>query len=543
MGAVFQDFRLLPGKTVTQNVAFALQVIGKPRHAIRTLVPETLEMVGLADKGKRLPHELSGGEQQRVAIARAVVNKPQILLADEPTGNLDPATSLDIVQLLDRINRTGTTIVMATHDSAIVNEMRRRVIELQEGRVVRDVAEGTYTPERTTAEPASQGKPEAPVSWEPEPEEDFDPSAGYGWCLMRLGFILGEIWTGLRRNLSMAISVILVTMVSVFLLGLGMLAQRQADTMKGYWYDRIQVSIYMCTEGAPQPNCNEQAATDDQKATIESQLKAMPEVDQVFREDAQEAFDRFREQFRNSPIADTVQVGDIPESFRVKLKDPTKFAVVSSQFEGAPGVASVQDQEKVLKKFFQIINGVTVFALGLASLMAVCAALLMATTIRQAAFVRRRDQHHAARRCQQLDDPDALHHRDAHRGHDRGRSGGRHVVGRHPGHLQPRRQSSCPQPGVDRHQRRARRRALALRWCGRRRAPHLATHPAPLLARLRGRHDALTLPSAPSRYAGCALPRASAVSLWSPLCFSRSPWRRCPVPTIPMPRNGRSTRR
>ena len=160
---------------------------------------------------------------------------------------------------------------------------------------------------------------------------------------MRLGFILGEIWTGLRRNLSMAISVILVTMVSVFLLGLGMLAQRQADTMKGYWYDRIQVSIYMCTEGAPQPNCNEQAATDDQKATIESQLKAMPEVDQVFREDAQEAFDRFREQFRNSPIADTVQVGDIPESFRVKLKDPTKFAVVSSQFEGAPGVASVQD--------------------------------------------------------------------------------------------------------------------------------------------------------------------------------------------------------
>jgi len=208
---------------------------------------------------------------------------------------------------------------------------------------------------------------------------------------MRLGFILGEIWTGLRRNLSMAISVILVTMVSVFLLGLGMLAQRQADTMKGYWYDRIQVSIYMCTEGAPQPNCNEQAATDDQKATIESQLKAMPEVDQVFREDAQEAFDRFREQFRNSPIADTVQVGDIPESFRVKLKDPTKFAVVSSQFERAPGVASVQDQEKVLKKFFQIINGVTVFALGLASLMAVCAALLMATTIRQAAFVRRRE--------------------------------------------------------------------------------------------------------------------------------------------------------
>ncbi len=208
---------------------------------------------------------------------------------------------------------------------------------------------------------------------------------------MRLGFLLGEIWTGLRRNVSMAVSVILVTMVSVFLLGLGLLAQRQADTMKGFWYDRIQVSIFLCTEGAPQPNCNEQAATEEQQATIAAQLKAMPEVDTVFVEDAQQAYDRFKEQFRNSPIADTVQVGDIPESYRVKLKDPTKFAVVSSQFEGAPGVASVQDQEKVLKKFFQIINGVTYFALGLAALMAFCAALLMATTIRQAAFVRRRE--------------------------------------------------------------------------------------------------------------------------------------------------------
>lgn len=208
---------------------------------------------------------------------------------------------------------------------------------------------------------------------------------------MRLGFLLGEIWTGLRRNLSMAISVILVTMVSVFLLGLGMLAQRQADTMKGYWYDRIQVSIFMCYEGASQPNCQEKAATDGQKQAISTQLKAMPEVEEVYFEDKQQAYDRFQEQFRNSPIADSVRVGDIPESYRVKLKDPTKFAVVSSQFDKAPGVAAVQDQESVLKKFFKIINGVTIFALALAALMAVCAALLMATTIRQAAFVRRRE--------------------------------------------------------------------------------------------------------------------------------------------------------
>ena len=144
IGTVFQDFRLLPNKTVQQNVAFALQVIGKSRSVIRQTVPETLRVVGLDGKEKRLPHQLSGGEQQRVAIARAIVNKPAILLADEPTGNLDPATSREIVRLLDRINRSGTTVVMATHDHEIVNEFRKRVVELDAGRLVRDQVEGAY---------------------------------------------------------------------------------------------------------------------------------------------------------------------------------------------------------------------------------------------------------------------------------------------------------------------------------------------------------------------------------------------------------------
>ncbi|MGN6301529.1 MAG: cell division ATP-binding protein FtsE [Angustibacter sp.] len=148
IGAVFQDFRLLPGKTVFQNVAFALQVIGKPRHVIAQVVPETLELVGLDGKENRLPHELSGGEQQRVAIARAFVNRPSILLADEPTGNLDPTTSIGIMRLLDRINRTGTTIVMATHDDEIVDQMRKRVVELEDGRLVRDQARGVYGSQR-----------------------------------------------------------------------------------------------------------------------------------------------------------------------------------------------------------------------------------------------------------------------------------------------------------------------------------------------------------------------------------------------------------
>ncbi|WP_131105282.1 cell division ATP-binding protein FtsE [Ornithinimicrobium sufpigmenti] len=144
IGTVFQDFRLLSGKTVHQNIAYVLQVLGASRHEIRRRVPETLALVGLEDKGRRLPHELSGGEQQRVAIARAMVNKPPILLADEPTGNLDPDTSQEIVAILERINRTGTTVLMATHDTTIVDQFRKRVVQLHDGRVVRDQAEGGY---------------------------------------------------------------------------------------------------------------------------------------------------------------------------------------------------------------------------------------------------------------------------------------------------------------------------------------------------------------------------------------------------------------
>jgi cell division transport system ATP-binding protein len=144
IGCVFQDFRLLQQKTVYQNVAFALEVIGKRRQFIDRTVPEVLDMVGLGGKADRLPTELSGGEQQRVAIARAFVNRPLVLLADEPTGNLDPDTSGDIMMLLERINRVGTTVVMATHDNHIVDAMRRRVVELDHGRLVRDEATGVY---------------------------------------------------------------------------------------------------------------------------------------------------------------------------------------------------------------------------------------------------------------------------------------------------------------------------------------------------------------------------------------------------------------
>ncbi|HUF96271.1 MAG TPA: cell division ATP-binding protein FtsE [Acidimicrobiia bacterium] len=144
VGTVFQDYKLLPNKTVTENVAFALEVLGRPSSAIKPQVEQVLDLVGLADKGARYPRQLSGGEQQRVSVARSFANRPPIMLCDEPTGNLDPKTSVGIMKLLDRINRTGTTIVMATHDHAIVDAMKRRVVALEDGSVTRDELAAGY---------------------------------------------------------------------------------------------------------------------------------------------------------------------------------------------------------------------------------------------------------------------------------------------------------------------------------------------------------------------------------------------------------------
>lgn len=181
LGVVFQDFRLLPTKTVFDNVAFALRVLGKSEAFIHDTVPEVLGLVGLGNKENRLPHELSGGEQQRVAIARAVVNKPAILLADEPTGNLDPTTSNGIMDVLRNINAAGTTVLMATHDTAIVNLMQKRVIELREGRIIRDEASGSYQT-KAHAIIADDVEPtradSQPIILEPldfDPIPDFDP--------------------------------------------------------------------------------------------------------------------------------------------------------------------------------------------------------------------------------------------------------------------------------------------------------------------------------------------------------------------------------
>ncbi len=144
IGVVFQDFRLLPTKTAYENVAFALEVAGRPQREIAELVPQVLDMVGLGDKTKNFPHELSGGERQRVAIARAMIHRPEVVIADEPTGNLDPFHTFEIIKLLEKINQLGTTVVLATHDKEVINNLERRVITLDKGRLIRDEQKGKY---------------------------------------------------------------------------------------------------------------------------------------------------------------------------------------------------------------------------------------------------------------------------------------------------------------------------------------------------------------------------------------------------------------
>jgi cell division transport system permease protein len=209
---------------------------------------------------------------------------------------------------------------------------------------------------------------------------------------MRLQFILGEIWIGLRRNASMAISVTLVTMVSVLFLGLGVLSQRQVDTMKDYWYDRVQVSIFLCTAKSDLPNCSAGAVTAAQRTEIRSQLAAMkPLVKGVFPESQLEAYNRLKAQYKDSPSYRDIKPEQMPESFRVQLSDPTKYDVITSSFIGAPGVGDVQDQRRILDPLFNVLRGLSFTALALAGLMVLCSVLLVATTIRQTAFSRRRE--------------------------------------------------------------------------------------------------------------------------------------------------------
>lgn len=210
---------------------------------------------------------------------------------------------------------------------------------------------------------------------------------------MRLGFLFGEVGNGLRRNTSMVVSVVLVTMVSLAFLGAGLLAQRQVDTLKGYWYDRVQVSIFLCTpDSTDVAACAGGGVTEAQRDQLAQDLDGLtPLVQEYWYESNEAAYERFREQFRNSPVLDNIPQEAIPESFRVQLSDPTRYAVVASAFEGAPGVESVEDQREVVDKLFTFLNAVSISAVALAGAMVLCSVLLISTTIRLTAWSRRRE--------------------------------------------------------------------------------------------------------------------------------------------------------
>lgn len=211
---------------------------------------------------------------------------------------------------------------------------------------------------------------------------------------MRFQFILSEIGIGLRRNLSMTISVVLVTAVSLFLLGFGILAQKQVGLMKDFWYDRVQVSIFLCGKDSPAATCSGGEVTQAEKDQVLADLNSpqmQPFVEKVFYESKQQAFDRFKQQFKNSVISNNIAVSDMPESYRVKLKDPKRYKEVADQFAGRQGVEQVQDQNQVLDRLFSLLNGLAMGSWAIAVVTLATAVLLVATTIRLSAFTRRRE--------------------------------------------------------------------------------------------------------------------------------------------------------
>jgi cell division transport system permease protein len=208
---------------------------------------------------------------------------------------------------------------------------------------------------------------------------------------MRAGFILSEVGIGLRRNLTMTFAVVITVAISLSLLGIGLLSNAQVRVMKDYWYDKIEVSVYLCGSLSDSPSCSAGVVTQEQRLEIQNDLEELPVVETVYYESQSEAFDRFQERFKDSAISENVTADQLPESFRVKLKDPTQFAVVQSAFSGRPGVDVVQDQRSILEKFFRLLNVLRdgALAIGLASVLT--AALLISNTLRIAAFNRRRE--------------------------------------------------------------------------------------------------------------------------------------------------------
>ena len=373
---VFQDYKLLPNRTVYDNVAYSLQVIGESRKEIRRKVPDILRLVGLSTKLHNYPDELSGGEQQRVSVARAFVNHPPLLLADEPTGNLDPETSIGIMQLIYRINRTGTTVIVATHDKEMVDKMRRRVIELREGRIVRDELSGPLPARRVhhrvRGAPARRAR-----------HRRRGPSQlGHA-----LDLLPREALRGLRRSSAPALAALLTVLLTAVVLGVFIPIVQATTGTANEVRSRVVVDVYI-----------KDSATAQERADLRSAIQSTANVKSVEFISKAEALARAKKKNPEAFQAGAELLGSnpLPASFRVTPEDPDKLDQIVQRLNAGrraqlAAIDEVRDREEDTDKILSATGLVKALTAGLAVLLILASIALIANTIRLSVFARRRE--------------------------------------------------------------------------------------------------------------------------------------------------------